>query len=224
MGQGRRPAGLALYARVVVKHPDNKAIAVGHAMRKLLHLAFAVWKTGMPFDPEYAGRRAQGAGQAGGTNRVVTRDTPLSQESQAAGLKRSAQPARKEVTAACTATVAEIPSPGESPYIKFVHLKKQLTMAQVLDQLGLLARGAQRKGPCPLHRGDGRGKTFSVNLDKNVFHCFDAGCGKKGDVIDLWAALHGVSLRQAAIDLVNSFHLEPAPERSTEKRPRLGNS
>ena len=40
------PAVRALYARVVAKHPDHKAIAVGHAMRKLLHLVFAIWKSG----------------------------------------------------------------------------------------------------------------------------------------------------------------------------------
>jgi hypothetical protein len=39
------PAVRALYARVVAKHPDKKAIAIGHAMRKLLHLAFAIWKS-----------------------------------------------------------------------------------------------------------------------------------------------------------------------------------
>ncbi len=44
------PAVRALYARVVAKHPNRKAVAVGHAMRKLLHLAFAVWKTRRPFD------------------------------------------------------------------------------------------------------------------------------------------------------------------------------
>src|SRR5262249_42771692 len=46
------PAVRALYARVVAKHPDHKAVAVGHAMRKLLHLAWAIWKTGRPFDPD----------------------------------------------------------------------------------------------------------------------------------------------------------------------------
>jgi len=89
-------------------------------------------------------------------------------------------------------------------------------MAQALDQLGLLGRlrgsGPQRKGPCPLHRGDGRGRSFSVNLDKNIFQCFDAGCGHKGDVIDLWASVNSMSLREAAIDLVRTFYLEPAPE------------
>ncbi len=44
------PAVRALYARVVAKHPDQKAIAIGHAMRKLLHLVFAIWKTKKPFD------------------------------------------------------------------------------------------------------------------------------------------------------------------------------
>ena len=47
------PAVRALYARVVAKHPQQKAIAVGHAMRKLLHLVFAIWKSGKPFDPQH---------------------------------------------------------------------------------------------------------------------------------------------------------------------------
>jgi hypothetical protein len=47
------PAARALYARVVAKHPDQKAIAVGHVMRKLLHLAFAIWKTNQPFDEKH---------------------------------------------------------------------------------------------------------------------------------------------------------------------------
>ena len=92
-------------------------------------------------------------------------------------------------------------------------------MERVLDQLGLTPRlkgGLQRRGPCPIHRGDGRGRTFSVNLQENVFQCFDAQCAKKGDVIDLWASVKGMSLRDAALDLINTFGLEPVPP--TEKR------
>jgi hypothetical protein len=93
----------------------------------------------------------------------------------------------------------------------FGHLKRQLTMARVLDQLGLTPRlrgsGPLRRGPCPLHRGDGRGKSFSVSLQHNLFQCFDAGCGQMGDLIDLWAAVHGMTLRQAALDLVHTFGL-----------------
>jgi DNA primase len=92
----------------------------------------------------------------------------------------------------------------------------------VLDQLGLTSRlqgrGPQRRCACPLHRGDRRGRTFSVNLDEHVFQCFEAKCGQKGDVIDLWSALHGQTLREAALDLVRTFGLEPAPRVGTEKR------
>ena len=45
-----------------------------------------------------------------------------------------------------------------------------------------------------------------------------AWCGKRGDVIDLWSELHHLNLRAAAIDLVSTFGLEPAPRSGTEKR------
>jgi transposase len=218
------PAVRALYARVVAKHPDHKAIAIGHAMRKLLHLAFAVWKSGRPFDPHHypwgtpdhvdlepeEGEQESGdRDQESGISDRDSSDNGLSVNNQAAGLKRSAKPARKEVTAA------------RSSGVDFALLKRQLPLARVLDQLGLTARlkgsGLQRRGPCPLHRGDGRGKTFSVHLADNVFQCFDAACGHKGDIIDLWAAVHGMTLRQAALDLVHTFNVEPAPG-GTEKR------
>jgi hypothetical protein len=50
-----------------------------------------------------------------------------------------------------------------------------------------------------------------------VFHCFDAACQKQGDVIDLWAALHRMSVREAALDLVQTFGLEPAPEQKEQR-------
>jgi DNA primase len=106
--------------------------------------------------------------------------------------------------------------------VDFAHVKAQLSLTQVLDQLGLLPRlrgkGPQRRGPCPLHRGDGRGRTFSVNLEAHVFQCFDKTCGHKGDAIDLWAALHGLSLREAALDLVHTFGLQACAHPGTEKR------
>jgi len=71
---------------------------------------------------------------------------------------------------------------------------------------------------CPLHRGDTRGRTFSVNLDVNVFQCFDKKCAQKSDVIDLWASVKGLSPREASLDLVRTFGLEPAPRIGTEKK------
>jgi hypothetical protein len=107
-------------------------------------------------------------------------------------------------------------------YLDLAHLKHQLPIARGLDQLGLAVqlrgRGPRRCCPCPLHRGDARGRTFSVNLDANVFQCFDKKCGQNGDVIDLRAAVKRLSLRAAALDLVYTFGLEDAPRHGTEKR------
>jgi transposase len=213
------PAVRALYHRVVAKHPDHKAIAIGHAMRKLLHLVFALWKSDKPFDPEHF------AWEKSSDNPVSLneeKDKGPPDESQAAGHKPEVKPTGKVVTAACTSTVASKEEVGEGTYIDFAHVKSQLRLAKVLDHLNLSSklRGGQkqRRCACPIHRGDGRGRTFSVNLEENVFHCFDAKCGKQGDVIDLWAALKQMSLREAALDLVRTFDLEPAPRKATEKR------
>src|SRR6266536_1315181 len=150
-----------------------------------------------------------------------TNDNGRTQEGQAASHKPDAVPVQPVVTAACTDTVADAAAVGESTYLDFAHLKRQLPLARVLDQLGLTTRlrgsGPQRRCACPLHRGDARGRTFSVNLDVQVFQCFDKKCGRQGDIIDLWAAVHGLTLRQAALDLVRTFGLEPAPRRGTEK-------
>ncbi len=219
------PAVRALYTRVVAKHPQHKAVAVGHAMRKLLHLVFAIGKTGRPFDrdhyPWQTPAHIKENDNATSVN-AASDDNGMSATSQAAGHKPEAMPAEKVVTAACADSVAETAARGESSFVDFAQVKAQLSLVQVLDQLGLLTRlrgnGPQRRGACPLHRGDGRGRTFSVNLEANVFQCFDKTCGQKGDVIDLWAALHGLSLREAALDLVRTFGLEPSARPATEKR------
>jgi transposase len=221
------PAVRALYVRVVAKHPQRKAIAIGHAMRKLLHLVFAIGTSGQPFDATHYPWEtpAHVAGEVTDTGMSLdtkTSDTPVSGEDQAAGHKQTAEPARTVVAAACEDTVGESEAVDERTALDFAHLKRQLPLARVLDHLGLTGRwrgsGPQRRCTCPIHRGDARGRTFSVNLDANVFQCFDSACGKKGDVIDLWASVRGRSLREAALDLVRTFHLEPSPRKGTEKR------
>jgi transposase len=208
------PACRALYARVRAKHPDRPSIAIGHVMRKLLHLAFAVWKTGRPFDPKHY--PWEGPTEA-------TRDNASVEDAQAAGHTLD-EPAGSVVTATCASTLAA-PEPavdGAGVWLDFAHLKRQLPMSRVLDHLGLTPRlkgpGAQRRCACPIHRGDGRGRTFSVNLQTNMYQCFDGRCGSQGDVIDLWAALTQRQVRAAALDLVHVFALEPSPPGRTEKR------
>ncbi|MEX2172075.1 MAG: CHC2 zinc finger domain-containing protein [Pirellulales bacterium] len=54
----------------------------------------------------------------------------------------------------------------------------------------------------------------SVNLELNVFQCF--GCGKKGNHLDLWSAIRGGSLHDAAIDLAER---DGVPWEQITKRP-----
>jgi transposase len=216
------PAVRALYARVVAKHANKKALAIGHAMRKLLHLAFAVWKTGKPFDPNHYSWHAPAHVELPPGHAPDTEDT-VSAQSEAVGHTLD-EPARQVVTAASAAARDSLPHhPSAAPaYVDFAHIKRQLPIARVLDQLGLTPRlrgqGLQQRCTCPIHRGDARGRTFSVHLGNNVFQCFDAQCGKKGDVIDLWASVTGLALRDAALDLIRTFGLESAPAHGTEKR------
>jgi transposase len=210
------PAVRALYGRVAAKHPDPKAIAIGHAMRKLLPLVFAVWKTDKPFDPAHYPWEKP-------TDNAERSAAPASQsKDQAAGHKPEVEPAQEVVTAACSDKVTRAATADEGTFIDFGHRRQQRSMERLLGHRGVLPRlqgsGPQRRCACPIHKGHARGRTFSVNLEDNVFTCFDARCGQRGDVIDLWAAVQQMDLREAAIDLIRTFGLEPAPAKRTEKR------
>jgi len=214
------PAGRALYRRVVAKHPDRKAIAICHARRKRLHLAFAVWQTDQPFDPSH--HPWEGSMAADEQSNTEPAEGGDQAREQAAGHQPETVPAEEVVRAACADRVAAGAAVGEGTFIDFGHLKRQLPLERVLSHLGLMQRlpgsGVQRRGAGPIHRGDGRGRTFSVNRADNGCTCFDSCCGKQGDVIDRWAALQQLELRAAALDLVRTCGLEPAPPHRTEKR------
>lgn len=104
--------------------------------------------------------------------------------------------------------------------VDFAAIRSQVTVRQVLHRLGHLDRlqavGSEHRGPCPVHgRDDGHNRSFSANIEKNVFRCFSPSCGASGNVLDLWAAVHKLPLREAALDLVETFHLGV---RNPEKR------
>jgi transposase len=225
------PAIRALYHRLKAKGKRGD-VALGHCMRKLLHLVFAVWKTNRPFDDKHFPWEQP-------------RDTPLSaatppstdaaattssSNDKAVGHKRDV-PASAVVTTAA-ATLAPTPAsvnpaspaqPTIRPKVDFAFLRQQVTLAQVLEHLGLLGnlrgRGPQRRGPCPIHsQPNDPQRTFSAHLGKNVFQCFHADCGAHGNVLDLWAAVHHVPLYEAALHLAETFHLR----RNREEEPVKG--
>jgi transposase len=217
------PAVRALYRRLRDKGKRGD-VALGHCMRKLLHLVYAVWKTNRPFDenhfpweppanlPPVTATPAATAPEA----------TPSPQNDKVVG-HTQALPAQPVVTTAAStveeaATPVKPPAPSAAlpatsrPVVDFAFLREQLTLERVLRQLGqfegLRGRGPQRRGCCPVHDRAGTSeRTFSVHLEKNVFQCFQAECRAQGNVLDLWASVQGLPLYEAALHLAQTFGL-----------------
>ena len=199
------PAIRALYRRqrAAGKRGD---VALGHCLRKLLHLVYAVWKTNRPFDPRHY------AWEAGPSAESAT-------PQQVAESPKAERAAETEVTSATQITVAaEAPAdnpdrgslPGRS--VDYRYLREQLSMAEVLRLLNypqaMTGPGRQARGPCPLHDDKRHRATFSVNLEKGIFQCFARQCQARGNALDLWAKVTGQTIHQAALDLADKLQLK----------------
>jgi hypothetical protein len=226
------PAIRALYRRLKAKGKRGD-VALGHCMRKLLHLVFAVWKTNRPFDENHFPWEPPTDTPAATPTPAAAPAASSPRNDEAVGHTQAA-PAEPVVTTACStveetampvnppAPLPAIPLPSR-PQVDFVFPREQLTMERVLRHLGLFedlrGRGQQLRGCCPMHGRTGtRERTFSVHLGKNVFQCFQAECGAHGNVLDLWAAVHGLPLYEAALHLADTFGLR----RNREEEPVAG--
>jgi transposase len=98
-GLRSNPALRALYRRLRAKGKRGD-VALGHCMRKLLHLVYAVWKTGRPFDPKHYPWLQESAAPAAAA--------------PAAAAPAAAMPATETPTAT-TAAVPTTPAPAEAP-------------------------------------------------------------------------------------------------------------
>jgi len=96
--------------------------------------------------------------------------------------------------------------------IDFRALRSQIGMAAVLQLLRFVPaqhRGAQVRGPCPIHSpAEARSRSFSAHLRRNAYRCFR--CGSAGNQLDLWAAATRQPLHQAAIELCAKLN-RPVP-------------
>jgi DNA primase len=98
------------------------------------------------------------------------------------------------------------------PGIDLRLLRREITIQQVLDLLGFVPtarRGARLRGPCPIH-GDRRpqSRIFSAHLGCHRYRCFR--CHSAGTQLDLWAAVHHLSIYEAARDLCRRLSI-PIP-------------
>ena len=93
------------------------------------------------------------------------------------------------------------------PGIDFDVLRNEIRIDQVLDLLEFQPNsrsGDQLRGPCPVHGSSSdRSRSFSVNLTTGRYYCFK--CNSKGNQLELWAAVHRISIYQAAVDLCRAL-------------------
>lgn len=78
-------------------------------------------------------------------------------------------------------------------------IKRSMTVLDFVGQYVELSPTGS--GLCPFH--DDHHFSFSVNADKNYWHCF-SGCGG-GSIIDFWMKWQGVDFRQAVKELAGSL-------------------
>lgn len=89
------------------------------------------------------------------------------------------------------------------PGIDLKQVRREIAIQQVLEMLNFVptaCEGPRLRGPCPIH-GDScpRSKVFSVHLGCHRYRCFR--CHSAGTQLDLWAAVHDLSIYAAAGDL-----------------------
>lgn len=213
------PPVRAKYARQMATGQHGN-VALGHAMQKLLHQVWAIWRSGKEFDAEYESTRRPPAS-------TVPPTEAEDQTKMAAGLTRELSPTMPEVTAA-PVTVSGAAAPvkdaqaAEPRSIDFAHVRSQLRIESVLELLNhrqqLHSEGKQLRGPCLFHKSrKKKPRQFSVHPEKNLFQCFAPECQAKGNALDLYAQATQLPVHEAAWQLVEILHLEPT--RNRERNP-----
>ncbi len=108
--------------------------------------------------------------------------------------------------------------------LDYAALRARISIAEVLALLHYQPRrqrAAKCRGRCPLHQSDqpldSKSTCFSVDLQRNLFHCF--ACGAKGNQLDLWRLHTKLPLYQAALHLCQQTNIIPptTPKSATPK-------
>lgn len=92
----------------------------------------------------------------------------------------------------------------KAKFIDFLALKQQIKIEEAMPLLGLSVSqfSDQMRGACPACKLGGD-RALVVTASKGVFYCFAAGEG--GDVIALASHIKGISMKEAAAFLAESF-------------------
>ena len=94
--------------------------------------------------------------------------------------------------------------------VDFNALRTEIEMEEELNQLGFVGvsqSGDQLRGPCPVHGSSSpQSRTFSVNVGTGRYYCHK--CQSKGNQLELGAAVHQLSIYEAAVDLCRALGRE----------------
>ena len=109
------------------------------------------------------------------------------------------------------------------PGIDLKQVRREAGIQQVLRLLNFVPtsrEGPRLRGPCPIHSDSSpRSRVFSVHLGCHRYRCFH--CHSAGTQLDLWAAVHGLSIYAAAKDLCEhlGIPIPYLPSSSLSQRP-----
>jgi DNA primase len=104
--------------------------------------------------------------------------------------------------------------------LDYLAIRQQISMRQVLDLLAYEPtdrRGHQWRGRCLLtpHAGHpAAARCCCIHVERHLFYCF--ACRRGGNHLDLWAAIHHLTLRAATLDLCQRLGIEPIPLRNMQ--------
>jgi DNA primase len=109
------------------------------------------------------------------------------------------------------------------PGIDLKQVRHEVGIQQVLGLLDFVPtsrKGPRLRGPCPIH-GDSSppSRVFSAHLGCHRYRCFR--CHSAGTQLDLWAAVHSLSIYAAAKDLCEhlGIPIPYLPSRSFSHHP-----
>jgi hypothetical protein len=95
------------------------------------------------------------------------------------------------------------------PGIDFALLRRQVSLAQVLELIGFQAvtqRGPQLRGPCPVHGSTSRrSRSLAAHVERHCWQCFR--CGAGGNALDLYLAVTKLPVYAGALELCARLHL-----------------
>jgi DNA primase len=96
------------------------------------------------------------------------------------------------------------------PGIHFATVRAMIPLADVLYLVGFVPSETSRdrvRGPCPVHHSTApTSRSFSANLKRHIYKFL--ACESKGNQLDLYASVTGLSLFEAAIALCEQLDRE----------------